>query len=130
MALKTNCKVVKDRIRKLIVDREGLENYDIDTTGWTWMQIASKLWETAMSEQNWGKNERRSYQDRFVDWLSGLPTTFDAGWWWNESAVEILGDILEETEEERSKYSEADAERLLSYLVYRECEYAHRKEVM
>lgn len=39
-----------------------------------------------------------------------------------------LGDILEETEEERAKYTEMQAEEMLTRLIYREMEDAWSKE--
>ena len=50
---------------------------------------------------------------------SDLPTVLDRSYYLN-SAVEMLGDILEETSAERAKYTEEQAERLFSYLIYNE----------
>lgn len=49
-------------------------------------------------------------------------------YYYNRSAVDDLGEILEETDEEKAKYSEQQAEELLSRLIYREMEEAHRRE--
>lgn len=65
------------------------------------------------------RRSRVSYQDHFSDYASGLPLgVFD--YHYHCEAVNILGDILEETEEERAKYTESDAERVLDYLIFRE----------
>ena len=56
----------------------------------------------------------------FTEWASGLPSVLDTCYYYNRSAIKDLGDILEETEEERNKYTEAEAETLLTNLIYRE----------
>ena len=64
---------------------------------------------------------------RTNSWCQGLPSVIDTCYYYNRSAVEDLGDILEETEEERNRYTEQDAERLLSCLIYREIRKELRK---
>ena len=56
----------------------------------------------------------------FVDWCQGLPSALDTLYYYNRSAVDDLAAILEETEEEKAKYTEAQAEEILSRLIYRE----------
>lgn len=56
---------------------------------------------------------------RFADWCAGLPSVFYAGYFLH-SAVDNLGLILEENEAEKAKYSETDAEKYLTSLIYRE----------
>ena len=56
----------------------------------------------------------------FADWCAGLPSVLDTCYYYNRSAAKDLGNILEETETEYSRYSEADAEKLLTSLIYRE----------
>lgn len=62
-----------------------------------------------------------SFQEMFINWCAGLPSLLDTALYYCHcSAVELVGNILEQTKEERSKYSEAEAERLMSYLIYKE----------
>jgi hypothetical protein len=42
------------------------------------------------------------------------------GYYYNRSAVDDLGAILEQSEREKAQYSEAEAENLLTHLIYRE----------
>ena len=56
----------------------------------------------------------------FTDWCQGLPAVLDTCYYYNRSAVEDLGTILEETEEEKARFSEQEAERQLTWLIYRE----------
>ena len=56
----------------------------------------------------------------FTDWCQGLPSVLDTCYYYNRSAVEDLGAILEETEEEKTRFTEPEAERRLTWLIYRE----------
>ena len=56
----------------------------------------------------------------FVDWCQGLPSVLNTCYYYNRSAVEDLGRILEETAEEKERFTEAEAERRLTWLIYRE----------
>ena len=51
---------------------------------------------------------------RFYEWDSGLPCVLDCGYFYNRSAVADLGDILEETEEEKKRFDEMHAEDMLT----------------
>ena len=56
----------------------------------------------------------------FTDWCQGLPSVLDTCYYYNRSAVDDLGRILEETAEEKARFSEPEAERRLTWLIYRE----------
>ena len=56
----------------------------------------------------------------FTDWCQGLPSVLDTCYCYNRSAVDDLGAILEETAEEKARFTEAEAERRLTWLIYRE----------
>lgn len=59
----------------------------------------------------------------FKNWAAGLPTIIDtADYYCHNSAIGILGNFLEETEEERNRYNEIQAEELLTHAIYRELE--------
>ena len=49
-----------------------------------------------------------------------MPSILDTCYYYNRSAVYDLGAILEETAEEKARYNEAQAETLLTSLIYRE----------
>lgn len=57
---------------------------------------------------------------KFYEWASGLPCVLDCRYFYNRSAVADLGDILEETEEEKKRFDEMNAENMLTWLIYRE----------
>lgn len=56
----------------------------------------------------------------FIDWCQGLPSVLDTCYYYNRSAVVDLGNILEQSERERAQYTEEQAERLLTHLIYQE----------
>ena len=56
----------------------------------------------------------------FTDWCQGLPSVLDTCYYCNRSAVDDLGAILEETAEEKERFTEQEAERRLTWLIYRE----------
>lgn len=63
---------------------------------------------------------RVSRSDLFVDWCQGLPSILDCGYYYNRSALKDVQNILEQTNTEAAKYSERDAEKLLTALIWRE----------
>ena len=69
----------------------------------------------------------RSFKDSFIYWCKGLPSCFDTCYYVNRSACDDLGDILEQTAEQRYKYSESEAEEKLSSLIFRELSKVIRK---
>ena len=56
----------------------------------------------------------------FREWAQGLPMDTLFLYYYNVSAVDLLGDILEETKEERNMFSEEQAEERLTQLIFRE----------
>lgn len=60
----------------------------------------------------------------FKDWAQGLALGWLFCYFYNRSAVDDLAEILEESESEKAKYSESEAEIMLTRLIYREMEKA------
>lgn len=56
----------------------------------------------------------------FADYAAGLPSILDTCYYYNRSAVDDLGALLEQTETEKAKYTEAQAEEKLSFQIHRE----------
>ena len=58
--------------------------------------------------------------EAFKEWASGLAcgSTFD--YYYNISAVDLVGDWLQQTTEERNKYDELDAEEYATQLIFRQ----------
>lgn len=63
---------------------------------------------------------RISLFELFEDWARGLPCEglFDYYNYYNPDPVEIVGDILEETPEERAKFSQDQAADRLTMMIY------------
>ena len=117
--LKTNSKKARENVRAYILDGYDPSNHHEAPDNPTFAQVAVDVWATFTSEKS---HDLRRYnvQEVFADWCAGLPSIIDTCYYYNRSAVDDLGAILEETEEEKSRFSESEAERLLSYLIFRE----------
>lgn len=120
--LKTNSKKVKETIKNYIMD----SFHDSDFETWRgihvedYSQICSII--LSMFWQEKIKHDKRniSEKDFFVDWCQGLPSILGCEYYYNISAVDLLGEWLEETEEEKSRFSESEAEIMIANLLYRE----------
>ena len=65
------------------------------------------------------KNKSAVY-DVFKNWAQGLALGQLFCYYYNRSAVDDLAEILEENETEKLKYSEKEAEEMLTNLIFRE----------
>lgn len=94
--LKTNTKKAAENIRVYIVNNFTPEGYT-ENPPQEWHEIAA-----------------------FNDWAAGLQGVLDTCYFYNRSAVDDLAAILEETDEEKARYTEEQAEKTLTNLIYRE----------
>lgn len=121
--LRTNSKKAKANIRNYILENFTPENYT-DTPPTEWHEIAVFIYDTFRYEKYCCIEDFQYYRynewKAFLDWCSGLPSILDTCYFYNRSAIEDLGNILEQTETERSKYEESAAENLLTLLIYNE----------
>lgn len=121
--LKTNSKQAAENIRAYIVDGFTPEGYT-DTPPQEFPEIAAFILATFRSEKYWCLQDVRYYHGcealAFRDWCAGLAGVLDTCYYYNRSAVDDLGAILEETAEEKARYTEQQAEQLLTDLIYRE----------
>lgn len=99
--LKTNSKKAIENLKAYIMASWNIEEGE-DQRTWT---------ETKEAIQ-----EKR--QDAFIEWLQGLPRNL--GDHVLCKGQETLGQILEQTEEQRQQYEEMESQKRLSYLIYRE----------
>lgn len=123
--LKTNSKKANENLKKWIVDNFDIEAvHDVDKQAKNIKSICEMIYKT-FCRCAWA--DRNDYQrfngSRFLAWqywLSGLPSVINSGdYYYTQSAVDVLGEILEETETERNKYSETAAEKVMDMLLYR-----------
>lgn len=121
--LKTNSKQAAENIRAYIVEGFTPEGYT-DTPPQEFPEIAAFILATFRSEKYWCLQDVRYYHGcealAFRDWCAGLAGVLDTCYYYNRSAVDDLGAILEETAEEKARYTEPQAEQLLTDLIYRE----------
>ena len=112
--LRTNTKAAKQNLMNYIrssAEEYISEQYELPTEG---KQILASIAEIYRQEYRVPMTF-----DNFLSWAYGLPVggLFD---YVLCKGIETLGDILEETEEERSRYTESEAELMLTKLIYRE----------
>ena len=113
-------KKANENIRAYIMDNFAPENYNSNPPK-DFPGVAAFILDTFRKE----KMSDFRYHDcnefaAFADWCQGLPAVLDTCYYYNRSAVDDLGAILEETEEEKARFSEPEAERRLTWLIYRE----------
>ncbi len=121
--LRMNSKKAKENIKKYIMEHADFNNYcgfdgyeDFIEEPKDFKTTAKQILIVFDSEKFYQKNDIYT----FIEWCGGLPSVLDTCYYYNRSAIKDLGDILEESEEERNKFSEQQAEEMLSKLIYRE----------
>lgn len=118
--LRTNTRQARENVQKYIMDGFNPEAYEIEAPE-TFAETAAVIMEVFNAEKPAeGSFARMTEAQRFADWAAGLPTIFDTCYFYNRSAVDDLGEILEETESEKARFTEQQAEERLTYLIYRE----------
>lgn len=115
--LKTNCKKALENIRAYILENADDTNYGGECAFTDWKAAARFVW-SCFTEEKSGDNRRMPESDLFEEWASGLPSSFDFCYWYNRPALDDLGAILEETEEEKARFTEDAACKLLTTLIY------------
>lgn len=118
--LKTNSKKARENTRAYIMANEDVEEY-AGVKPESFEIVATAIYKDFQRVYNsdW---IHKSYNEceYFAEWAAGLPGILDTCYYYNRSAVDDLAVILEENDAEKAKYNERDAEKLLSYLIYRE----------
>lgn len=115
--LRSNSKAVVAKIHKYIVDEIDHDYFGLDEA--PDFPTACKLILTACENEKRYSRSRSGFET-FKEWAQGLPTAFNTCYYYNISAVDMLADWLEETDSEKSKYSECQAEEMITWLIYRE----------
>ena len=82
--------------------------------------VAAFIYECFIDEKVKHDKRRMSEQEYFYEWCQGLPSVLDTCYYYNRSAVADLAAILEESDNEKSRYTEEQAEKQLTWLIYRE----------
>lgn len=122
--LRTNSKKAIENIKSYIMqDADYIaERYNGAISEDSTEAVMLGMWECFKDEKKWEieRNYHCASYAIFKDWASGLALGGLFCYYYNRSAVDDLGEILEETEAEKAKYTEAEAEEMLTRLIYRE----------
>lgn len=121
--LKSTHHKVLEKIHKYITENVDHEYFDI--TSDPDFHTACKLILSACENEK----QHIQYSSRFSmfrEWMQGLPSAFNAMYFYNVSAVDLLADWLEETENEKSKYSESEATERITRMLFRELQKGER----
>ena len=123
--MKTNSKQVKESIKKWIIDgfhHSDFENWNKCTVT-DYKAICSVILSEFKEEKrsdNRYKAGRISLYDLFYDWCQGLPDTLKTEDYFLHSACDFLGGWLQETEQEKARFTETQAEEKITALLWRE----------
>jgi len=121
--LRTNTKKAIENIRAYIMDNFAPEGYT-DNPPEDFPGAAAFILDVFRAEKFHLPQDMRYYHGNefaaFTGWCQGLPSVVDTCYYYNRSAVDDLGRMLEETAAEKARFSEAEAEQRLTWLLYRE----------
>lgn len=121
--LKTNNKKARENVRNYIIAGFTPEGYT-DNPPQEFPEIARFILATFRKEKYSTVEDFRYYRNNelaaFADWCAGLAGVLDTCYYYNRLAVDDLGAILEETDEEKARYTEEQAEKTLTTLIYKE----------
>lgn len=119
--LKTNSKQARQNVQVYIMKHFDGRNHEI-TAPETFPETARIIIMDVFNSEEpaEGGYSRMSERERFTEWAAGLPSILDTCYYYNRSAVDDLGQILEETEQEKARFTEQQAEQRLTYLIYSE----------
>ena len=115
--LKTNSKKARENVRAYIINHFNPDGYDFTGDASDFATVARYIMEQFENEKPRNRGNR---QEIFADWCAGLPSVLDTCYYYNRSAVDDLGAILEETDDEKARYNEKQAEAMLTRLIYAE----------
>ena len=124
--LRSNCKKAIENIKNYIMENYDGSNYDpesMEANATTFEEIATCILKDVRRVKGpevARLRGRYSWQQAFIDWAAGLPGLLDTCYYYNRYAGDDLAAILQETEEEKARFSESQSEEMLSRLIYRE----------
>ena len=119
--LRSNSKAVSEKVKQWIMDNVDFSGYDewetLDVT--SFREVCRALLETCEKEKFYCSYPSKAAM--MEHWFCGLPFVINtAHYIYRANAVDMLGEWLEETESEKARFSESDAEKMISRLLIRE----------
>ena len=124
MALKTNSKALRDKVRALILNTAGFDYLSIPETS-DFKTVSNAI----MNEFHRVINARdiqlyKTWENAFIYWMQGLPGACKAPEliYLDEynRIIDFVGDMLEQSPAERAEYTQEQAADLITKLIYRE----------
>lgn len=123
MALRTNTKKASENVRAYILENFTPEGYT-ENPPEDFPEVAAFILDAFRAEKFHLPQDMRYYHGNefaaFTNWCQGLPSVLDTCYYYSRSAVDDLGRILEENAVEKARFTEEEAERRLTWLLYRE----------
>ena len=119
--LKTNSKKAINNTRQYVIDCANLADYGIheNFTPDNWKAFQETYIPIIRKELFYRLPENAPVSfETFKHYMQGLPSLF--GYFIGENALNDLAEILEETEEEKNRFTQNEAAELLTKLIYRE----------
>lgn len=126
--LRTNSKKAQDNLWEYIKSscgdylEERAEFDDLEFNAESKKDVASLIWELYRYEKPYTDKVmyacRMKQQDIFEQWGQGLACGGLFDYYYNVIATDLVAKILEETEEEKSRYKEFEAEEFMTRLIY------------
>lgn len=121
MALKSNSKAVNEAVKTYILENFDASNYtpDYDYVNTSDIKEVCKAILECCNKEKFYLSYPNT-QSMLVDWIQGLPSILDtAPILYSGSAIDLIGNWLQQTEKEKSKYDETTAEQFALYLISR-----------
>lgn len=120
--LRTNSKAVKEKIREYILNHycKVAEDYKLRPTEDFDEAATHIMYYFFLEKVKLDKRKHFTTYQLFKDWLSGLAILIDTDYFVKPVAKEIVAEWLEESETEKDKYTESQAEDLITKLLFRE----------
>ena len=124
--LRTNSKLAQQRIQDYVTYHFQPYDEDADNKAYNFDNytcLCQYLWDKFIQQVYNSAEERRYFnhniQEAFDYWIGGLPGILNPSYLYQESAIDILGDMLDQTITERNKYTKMDAQETLTYLIFK-----------
>ena len=121
MALKSNSKAVNEAVKTYILENFDTSNYtpDYDNVNVSNIKEVCKAILECCNKEKFYLSYPNT-QSMLIDWMQGLPSILDtAPILYSGSAIDLIGNWLQQTEKEKSKYDETTAEQFALYLISR-----------
>ncbi len=125
MSLRTNSKKAIQNVRAYILDNFNPEGYSaFDGMDRADFAAAATMIHFEFIVEKGGdlrfKAGRIGEYELFKDWCAGLPGILDTCYYYNRSALKDVQNILEQSDAEAARFTESQAEELLTSLIFRE----------